>query len=131
MEMNKQSMYKVARGFFSDMTDIEDVMSDTIMTCWMKVSTVRSPEYFKTWITKILINKCCDIFRKRKYFISLDELPNLQGVEMVIEARELEAEKQAKQSSKKSKAGDTEVIVDVIGMIDEIKEKLSAELKTK
>lgn len=49
-----------------------------------------------------------------------------------IEARELEANKHAKQRAQESKsAGDTEVIVDVIGMIDQIKEKLSAELKTK
>lgn len=90
MEMNKQSMYKVARGFFSDMSDVEDAMADTVMTCWMKISTVRSPEYFKTWLTKILINKCCDILRKRKYCVSLDELPNLEGVQMDIEAVEFE-----------------------------------------
>lgn len=90
MEINKQSMYKVARGFFSDMTDVEDAMADTVMTCWMKISTVRSPEYFKTWLTRILISKCCDILRKRKYFISFDELPDLKGVEMDIEAIEFE-----------------------------------------
>ncbi|EEM14970.1 sigma-70 family RNA polymerase sigma factor [Bacillus pseudomycoides] len=31
-----------------------------------KVLSVKEPAYFKTWITKILINKCNDMVRKNK-----------------------------------------------------------------
>lgn len=90
MELNKQSMYKVAKGFFSDVSDIEDAMSDTVMTCWMKISSVKNPEYFKTWLVKILINKCCDMLKKRKNIVPLDDLPNEQHCEMDSDRLEFE-----------------------------------------
>ena len=61
IELNKQSLYKVAKGYFSERMDVEDAISETVSVCWEQISTLRNPEFFKTWLIRILINKCNDI----------------------------------------------------------------------
>lgn len=74
MEAHRQSLYKVARGFFSEPMDIEDAISETVISCWEHLSTLKKPEAFKTWLTRILINKCNDIKRQRKNIVPLEQL---------------------------------------------------------
>ena len=38
---------------------------------------LKKPEYFKTWLIRILINKCNDIKRKQRNIVSLDSLPEM------------------------------------------------------
>lgn len=63
--MNEQSMYKTAWVYLQNDVDIADAMQDTILTCYEKLHTLNNAKYFKTWMTRILINKCNDILRKR------------------------------------------------------------------
>lgn len=58
MEKNSLSMYKVARGILKNDDDVADAVQDTILTCFEKIHTLRQPEYFKTWMIRILINEC-------------------------------------------------------------------------
>lgn len=90
IEENKQYMYKIAMGFFSGQADIDDVMAETVMVCWEKISTLQKPEYFKTWLTRILINKCNDILRERKKTISLDDITDVESHEFEPESLDLE-----------------------------------------
>lgn len=55
MEMNAQSMYKVARAYFTSDADVADAISDTVLICFEQLDTLRKPEYFKTWMIRILI----------------------------------------------------------------------------
>lgn len=72
IEEHKQAMYQVARGYFSDQMDVEDVLSETVLACWERLDTLRRPEYFKTWLVRILINKCNDLVRSRKRLVPLE-----------------------------------------------------------
>lgn len=55
MELNRQSMLKVARSYLSSEQDIADAMQDTILTCYEKIHTLQQPQYFKTWLIRIVI----------------------------------------------------------------------------
>ena len=66
MEANKQNMYKVARSYFSNEEDIADAIQDTIESCYRSLPYLDKTEYFRTWLTRILINKCIDIIKKNK-----------------------------------------------------------------
>lgn len=57
MEKNSLAMYKVARGILDNDEDAADAMQDTILTCFEKIHTLKNPEYFKTWMIRILINE--------------------------------------------------------------------------
>lgn len=81
MRQQEQTLYRIARGYFSDPMDIEDVLSETVLACWERLDTLRQPRYFKSWLIRILINKCNDQLRRRKRLVSLEEAPE-PGVTM-------------------------------------------------
>ena len=67
MERNMQSMYKTAWVYLKNDMDIADAIQDTILACYENMDALRNPKYYKTWMTRILINKCNDILRNRSY----------------------------------------------------------------
>ena len=58
MESQMQNMYKAARSVLCNDEDIADAISDTILVCWEKLSQLKEARYFRTWMTRILLNKC-------------------------------------------------------------------------
>lgn len=75
MELNKQGMYKVAKSYLHHEEDVADAMQETILICFEKLDTLREPRYFKTWMIRILINKCKDILQKNRELCLTEEMP--------------------------------------------------------
>ena len=73
MELYMKDMYRVALAILMNDEDVADAIQDTILTCWEKIHTLREPAFFKTWFTRILINKCYDILRKTPAHLPLEE----------------------------------------------------------
>jgi RNA polymerase sigma-70 factor (ECF subfamily) len=44
----------------------KDVVQDTMVTIWQKLKKIKTAEVYKTWIYRIVVNKCYDQMRKRK-----------------------------------------------------------------
>ena len=74
MQAQMQNMYKTARALLSNDEDVADAIADTILVCWEKMGQLKKPQFFRTWMTRILINKCNDILRKKKDVYYTDEL---------------------------------------------------------
>lgn len=66
MQMQMQSLYKVAKSIMWSDEDIADTIPDTIFSCWRNLKGLKEPRYFKTWITRILVNKCKDHIRRNQ-----------------------------------------------------------------
>lgn len=75
IERHKQSLYKISAGFFTSEMDREDAVAQTILDGWERIGTLKKPAYFKTWLTRILINNCNDIIRSRTRLVALDAVP--------------------------------------------------------
>lgn len=88
MESQMQNMYKAARSVLCNDEDIADAISDTILVCWEKFSQLKEDRYFRTWMTRILLNKCTDILRKRKQVVWMDEIPETPDVDAGFENSE-------------------------------------------
>ena len=73
MQLYMQDMYRVALAILMNDEDAADAIQDTILACWEKIHTLRKREFFKTWLTRILINKCYDIRKKRRNCVELEE----------------------------------------------------------
>lgn len=75
IEKHKLSLYKVSKSYLKNEEDIADVMQDTILSAYEHIGRLKQAAYFKTWITRILINHCKDRLREQKRFIPtlLDE----------------------------------------------------------
>lgn len=46
IEGNKQSMYKVARGFLREKEDVADAMAETVLNCFEKIGSLKQDSYF-------------------------------------------------------------------------------------
>ena len=75
IRMYMQDMYKVAIAILKHDENAADAIQDTILVCWEKLDTLKKPEYFRTWLIRILINKCYDI---RKEYASLTDLEKIE-----------------------------------------------------
>ncbi len=74
MQSQMQNMYKTAWAILHNDEDAADAISDTILICWEKLGQLRQAEFFKTWMTRILINQCNDILKQRRKVIPVDEI---------------------------------------------------------
>ena len=71
----KQDMYRVAKSYLRNDEDVADAIQEAILTGFEKLQSLRSPEHFKTWLIKILINKCKDIIKSGKRYLPLEIVP--------------------------------------------------------
>lgn len=69
---NMQSMYRVAFGILRTEEEISDAISNTVVIVFEKIKTLRNEEFFKTWLTRILINECYKICKQNKKIIYLE-----------------------------------------------------------
>ncbi|MDV4149274.1 RNA polymerase sigma factor [Clostridium sp. AL.422] len=66
-------MYKVAKSKLNSEEDIGDAIQETILSAYKNICILKEVRYFKTWIIKILINKCNDIINKNKKIVYVEE----------------------------------------------------------
>ena len=68
-------MYRVAWSILRNDADCEDALQEAALKAWEKRARLREERYFRTWVTRILINACYDTQRKRRRTVPLDEIP--------------------------------------------------------
>lgn len=66
------SLYRVAYGILENQEDASDAISNATLKAYEKIKTLRQAEFFKTWITKILINECNAIIKQKKNLIYIE-----------------------------------------------------------
>ena len=91
MKSQMQSMYRTAKAILMNDEDVADAIQDTLLVCWEKLSELKADQFFKTWMTKILIHNCYGIIRSSRRITYTDKLPERVSEEHVsnIEWREV------------------------------------------
>ena len=74
MEKYKTALYKVAKSYLGSEDDISDVMQDTVLAAYEHIKELKNASYFKTWLTRILINQCKDFLRQQKKYVVSDKI---------------------------------------------------------
>ncbi len=74
---NQIKLYKIAKARLKNEADIEDVVQETMLILYTKLSKLRDNTKFEIWLYKILINQCNKKYRKNKIsFLSLETIEN-------------------------------------------------------
>ena len=68
----ERTLYRVAKSMLGDEADCADAAQNAILRAWERLNTLKRPEYFKTWLTRILINECRAILRARARLVPLE-----------------------------------------------------------
>jgi len=69
----ESSLYRVAKSILGRDEDCADAIQSGILKAYRKLDTLRNDRYFKTWLTRIVINECYEIIRDSKRYVSLEE----------------------------------------------------------
>ncbi|MCR5040820.1 MAG: RNA polymerase sigma factor [Clostridia bacterium] len=65
-------MYKFALWYLKNSHDAEDAVQDCALYAYKNIAFVKKPDSFRSWLFRILANKCADITRERKKRADLD-----------------------------------------------------------
>ena len=60
------TLYRVAKAMLGSEHDCADAAQQAILRAWEQLGTLKKPRYFKTWLTRILINECNAMLRLRQ-----------------------------------------------------------------
>lgn len=71
----QDSLYRVAKSILHSDEDCADAIQNGILKAFQKLNTLQNDRYFRTWLTRIVINECYQIIRQAKRNVSLDEYP--------------------------------------------------------
>lgn len=62
----QNTLYAAAMAIVQNATDAEDVVQEAVLRGWIKRHSLKSPEYFNTWLTRILINTAINHRKKKR-----------------------------------------------------------------
>ncbi len=83
IDSQMQSLYKTAYAIVKNNDDAADAISETVLICWEKLQTLKKNQYFKTWITRILINECYKILKNNSNIVRFEDMVVEEGTEDV------------------------------------------------
>lgn len=75
--MEKEYLYKMAFLYMKNKEDALDLVQECILQCILNLGKLEKPEFFRTWMTRVLINCARQEWRKRGRY-DLAEEPKLQ-----------------------------------------------------
>ena len=71
---NQLSMYRLAMSILKNSNDAEDAVSETILTAYEHLSSLKKNDSFKAWMMTILVNVSKKMLRKKKRVVLYDDL---------------------------------------------------------
>lgn len=86
----QSQMYRLALSILKNTHDAEDVVGDSILTAWERLSTLKDPSKFKSWIMTITANNAKTYLRKNKRVELTDSFDDLGEAADVYEGSETE-----------------------------------------
>lgn len=71
----ESSLYRVAKSILHNDEDCADAIQNGILKAYQKLDTLRNDAYFRTWLTRIVINECYSLLRAAQKYVPLDQYP--------------------------------------------------------
>lgn len=70
-------LYHVSYGLLRSEEDREDAVQSAIEKAWRKAALLRDEHKLKPWLTRILVNECHSLLRRKQHEIPVEELPEV------------------------------------------------------
>lgn len=75
----KERLYRTAYLYLGNESDALEVVDESVYQALRALKQLKQPEFFESWLTRILINACHKELRRRKRMIPVDVLPDTAG----------------------------------------------------
>lgn len=75
VEAIQDKLFRTAVLYLGNESAAEEALDEAVYRGLKHCKSLRDPALFNTWMTRIVINACCDEYRRRKREQSWEELP--------------------------------------------------------
>ena len=69
----EKSLFLVAVAYLHNTEDAEDALQEAALSAYRAIYSLKYKEYFKTWMTRIVINKCKNFIKSRHFTEELND----------------------------------------------------------
>ena len=69
-------LYRIACALLRSEADRQDAMQETALKAWKNRASLREEQYFRTWISRIMVNECHNLHRKNSRYVPVEKLPD-------------------------------------------------------
>ena len=83
IDLCKEKLYIIAFAYLKNEQNSLDAVNESIYKAYMNKGKLKKPEFFNTWIIKILINFCNDTLKNNKKIIYIDEYNKIDKDESI------------------------------------------------
>lgn len=83
----EKSLYRVAKSILKNDEDCADAVQSAVLKAFDKLYTLKNEKYFRTWLTRILINESYQILADRREQVPYEEY--MEGHESISEYSEV------------------------------------------
>ena len=77
IEQLKKKLYRTAYLYVGDEASALEVVDETVYRGLKNLKKLRQPEYFETWLTRILINQAIQELRRRRREFPIETIPEI------------------------------------------------------
>jgi len=74
IKLHKEYLYRTAFLYMKNEDMALEVFQEAVVQGLVSIKTLKNPEYFRAWMTKILYNCAMEMYRKSSKTVSYDEL---------------------------------------------------------
>ena len=75
IQILRNKLYRTAYLYLGSEADALNAVDEAVYKGLVSLKGLRQPEYFSTWMMRILINECKMELKRRKRLVTLEELP--------------------------------------------------------
>ena len=84
VEQCRERLWRIARMWLSDDSAAMDVVDEAVFRGWRACGRLRHPEYFTTWLTRILLNECSREKKRQDREQAVDQLPEKERMTILL-----------------------------------------------
>jgi RNA polymerase sigma-70 factor (TIGR02954 family) len=79
MNLHKNRLYRIAISYLTNDGDAIEAVQEVTFRAYRSIKKLKNPEYFSTWLIRIMLNYCHDESKKKKRTIPSQNLPEQVG----------------------------------------------------
>lgn len=72
-------LYHISKSILKNDADCGDAVQETLLKVYEKLPMLKEEKFFRTWITRILINECKGFFENRKRLFHMKTIWIMKG----------------------------------------------------
>lgn len=88
MDEYKEYLYRIAYAYVKDENVALEIIQETTFKAYKNISKLKETSYFKTWVTRILINTSISVMRSNKKLITLEQVKIKNEIKASISSEE-------------------------------------------